>query len=190
MVVCALSSIVSACKIDEGKQQSRKQMISEISRFRQAILKKDKQGIASFFDFPVRSESIWYNTVTFDNMENKEGVRNGMSKKIFLKETDRIITNSLLPFFMNLKPEALGSRDTVTKQVVLKNEPCMNQYSITIEDDSIVVYELKMGVNEQYNFPEDTGDVMDPSSLCEHFTWWKFGLRNGKLKFISLDGAD
>jgi hypothetical protein len=191
LLVYTTAPFFSACRNGGTKEQNRKQIISEINRFKQFVLKKDRKGVASFFDFPVKSDGIWYNTSAFDNMNNKGSLPGGMTKEIFLKETDRIILNSLSSFFLNLTPETLESNDTVSKQLILKSEPCMNQYSIILEDDSTVVYELKMGINKQYRLTKaDIDDDMDLSSLCEHITWWRFKLRNGRLRFDSLDGAD
>ena len=159
---------------------ARAEMVKQLLALESALLKEDKQKVASYFTFPVADESLKLK-VEYDG--EKELAIAQLDKPAFLKYYGSIISPGLLGLFKHLDLSALKSKNEVTKINVPKGKTdfCQYNYEVNLEGEEVkIVYML--------NTRDDI--KLGEHDFCpEYAEFWTFEMVKGKLKFKSIEFA-
>ncbi len=163
-----------------GQGSSRTQMVNQLLALETALLKGDKQKVASFVTFPVADESLKLK-VEIDG--EKEISIGQLDKAAFIKYYGSIITPDLLELFRQLDLSQLKSKNGVTKTIVPKSKSdfCQYSYEVNIEGAEVEITFL-LNTRDDIQLSED--------DFCpEYAEFWTFEMVKGKLKFKGIDFA-
>jgi len=198
-----LVCLLQACKegtinnqqLPVKKSDLRKAVVSEILELQKAILTGNKEKVSGFFDFPITEGQLPTLSLSYDSI-NKISDRQvdvPLTKELFIRQESFIIPAQFRQLFSRVNINVLTSTDSLREEMRSKGDPCMFTNSVNISGDT-VLFTFVMGVDDHYQLSNnDKGTeegTEDLSSLCEHDNWWTFVMKNGRLKFVSYNGAD
>ena len=163
-----------------GQGSSRTQMVNQLLQLESALLKEDKQKVATFFTFPVRDERLKLK-VEYDG--EIETVVPLLDKGEFLKHYNRIVSADLLELFKQLDLAQLKSKNEVSKTVVPKSKTdfCQYSYEVSIQGQEVEIT-FMLNTRDDIKLGED-------DFCAEYAEFWTFEMVNGKLKYKSIEFA-
>ena len=161
----------------------REKIILELNKFSDAVAKKDKSVILSFFDFPLADSTV--NFFEVDSVfDAQRSVNNGaITEKMFDKSfntiydrTDMIEFNNL---FNHLNTNDLEKKDKIDFANKVKNDGCYYLYSIQIKNNEIYI---SYGTNSNDDYRKRHPDEEE---ICDEYAqMWTFKFENNKMKFL------
>lgn len=163
-----------------GQGSSRTQMVNQLLQLESALLKEDKQKVASFFTFPVRDERLKLK-VEYDG--EIETVVPLLDKPAFMKHYSRIVPADLLELFRQLDLTQLKTKNELTKTVVPKSKTdfCQYSYEVSIQGQEVEIT-FMLNTRDDIQLGED-------DFCAEYAEFWTFEMVNGKLKYKSIEFA-
>ncbi|WP_156166690.1 hypothetical protein [Pedobacter sp. BMA] len=180
--------ITAADSLVQGKQKiiansPRLILITELGKFRDAIAKKDKEQILSFFTFPLADTAV--NFFEVDSLFDKQRQEHhgAITRNMFLKSFGSIYTLTEMDEFNNLFKavdlKELKVKDEISKEVHAKNEGCYFIYSITVRGNEVT---LQYGTNTDAEYLKahpDEGEVCG-----EYAAIWIFKFDGKNIRFL------
>lgn len=173
---------VSQSNKNADSTDKRESIISELNKFSDAVAKKDKATILSFFNFPLADSSV--NFFEVDSVfDAKRKLNNGITKEMFAhsfntiyQQTDMTELNNL---FKNLNTNDLHVKDKIDFTHKLYDDGCYYLYSIQINNDEVLI---SYGTNSNDDYRKAHPDEEE---VCDEYAqMWIFRFDGNKLKFI------
>lgn len=185
----AIKSEPVALKVD------RPTLIGELKRIKEVFSSKDRDKIATLFDFP-----IYDSTASFyvdDETYYKEWKKNGnkTTQEMFNRYFPQIYESNQMEdinyLFKHLQLDSLHQKDTLETDDYQNKQPCFKSYQIAIENETVTLT-INMQSNREWVDPKPKEDEVSENSseICEHALWWIFKFDGRKLKLFQISGAD
>jgi len=175
-VVCLLSAIFT-----DAQSLHRDSIVNELQILKTAIIKGDKEKVASLFTFPVKNEEL---KLKIELADKKEIKLPKLDKNAFDKYYARIITSELINCFSTLDMDKLKRTNKITGKYIPKSkkDKAAYTYELTIE--------AKNNIRIQWNSnPRDDIKMKEEDAPSEYSEIWELKFTNGKLHFAQFFAA-
>jgi hypothetical protein len=152
-----------------GQLTNKDSLIKQLTDFKIALSKADKERVSSFFNFPITDENL-KNKI---ELGGKEIIQvKVFDKKTFLKYYSTIFSNDFVLCLKNIDLTQLKSKNSIETSFRNKTTGCKETIEITIEGEAI---EFTIWTN---------GD-----ETCEFSEFWRFKIKKNKVTFKSYAAA-
>jgi hypothetical protein len=179
------SSIQPAARIPTV---GRDALIRELQALHTRIASNDKNEISKLFTFPIPDSliSLYSADSAFDAEWRKNGV---LSENVYYAWFGKIsIEWQLTEFnkvFTSLDVAQLLHKDKLHHDAIVSTEPCYKNYSIEIDEDSLVNVSYGSNRSDKYKGTVNAEEVY----RCEFQTFWTFVFDGTKLRFVRQNSA-
>lgn len=161
----------------------REKIIVELNKFSDAIAKKDRSAILSFFNFPLADSTV--NFFEVDSVfDAKRKLSNGaITKEMFSNSFETIYErtemNEFNTLFNHINTNDLAKKSHIDYTKKAKDDGCIYLYGITIKGNDVY---LNYGTNSNDDYRETHPDEEE---VCgEYGVSWEFKFDGEKLKFF------
>jgi hypothetical protein len=145
------------------KPESRRMaLIAALKELRGRMLSGDKTQIASLFNFPL-PDSV-FNVYVDDSIFQQEYTKHdyALTRQMFNTYFEKLGAGlpSFGPLFSLLNPDSLLTKDTIEDADITDTLPYFDDYSIIIENDSLVSIRFSTGPNSNFVPPKKAKDTV------------------------------
>ncbi len=164
---------------------NRTRLIRELKKLRDILSSGDKEKIADIFPFPLADTTlaIFVDDSSFTEQYKINGDKT--SRAMFIRHfneiSDMLQLSQLNRFFQLINPDSLFLKDTLTREVRNKKNPCYNYYNRETEPELV---KLSFGSNFNEEYKSSTTEAEESSEYCEYTSIWIFRFDTRKLIFL------